>query len=143
MLIAYLTLKDPVAAMDLYEKALGAKRTMVMDAPDGTIMHAEMDIAGQPIMLSCEWPGMSTAPVDGQRSPVNFMLYVDSADKAYEQAINAGMTSVEAPTDMFWGDRNAKVADGHGYEWTLAHQVEKLSEEEVAKRAAEFAANMG
>jgi PhnB protein len=71
------------------------------------------------------------------------MLYVDSADKAYEQAINAGMTSVEAPTDMFWGDRNAKVADGHGYEWTLAHQVEKLSEEEVAKRAAEFAANMG
>lgn len=143
MLIAYMTLKDPVAAMDLYEKALGAKRTMVMDAPDGTIMHAEMELAGQSVMLSCEWPGMSTAPTEGQRSPVNFMLYVENADRAYEQAISAGMTSVEAPTDMFWGDRNAKVADGHGYEWTLAHQVEKVSEQEMAKRAAEFAASMG
>ena len=69
------------------------------------------------------------------------MLYVKNADDAYEQAISAGMTSVSEPQNMFWGDRNAKVADGHGYEWTLAHKVEDVSEEELAKRVAEFAAS--
>lgn len=143
MLIPYLTLKDPRAAMALYEKALGAKSKMIMDGPGGSIMHAEMEIAGQSIMISGEWPGMSTAPKEGERSPINFMIYVDNADAAYEQAVSAGMVSVDAPENMFWGDRNAKVNDGHGYEWTLAHQVEEISEEEIKKRAAEFAASFG
>ncbi|MBX2884155.1 MAG: VOC family protein [Granulosicoccus sp.] len=142
MLIPYLTFKDPAAAMALYEKALGAKSTMVMDGPYDSIMHAEMEVAGQTFMLSCEWPGMATAPKEGERSPVNFMVYVENADAAYDTAISAGMTSVQAPEDMFWGDRNAKVSDGHGYEWTLAHKVEELSAEEINTRAAAFAASM-
>lgn len=142
MLIPYLTLKNPRVAMALYEKALGATVAMVMDGPGGSVMHCEMHLAGQQFMLSCEWPGMSAAPVAGERSPVNFMLYVDNADAAYTKAVEAGMTTVQEPENMFWGDRNAKVADGHGYEWTLAHQVEQVSPEEIEKRAQEFAASL-
>ena len=68
MLIPYLTLKDPRAAMALYEKALGATVAMVMDGPGGSVMHCEMHLAGQQFMLSCEWPGMSAAPVAGERA---------------------------------------------------------------------------
>lgn len=141
MLIPYVTLADPRAAMALYEKALGATTTMVMDGPDGSVMHAEMQIGGQQFMLSGVWPGMSVAPSD--RSPVNFMLYVDDADKALERAVDAGMTKTFEPENMFWGDRMAKANDGHGYEWTFAHQVEEVSPEEMKKRAAEFAESMG
>ncbi len=141
MAIAYLTVKDPKAAIALYEKALGATSRFVMNAPDGSIMHAEIDVGGTRLMLSGEWPGMAYAP-EG-RSPVNFMVYVTNADQALEEAIAAGMTLASEPETMFWGDRVAKANDGHGYEWTFAHQVEEVSEDEMSKRAAEWFASMG
>jgi len=137
MLIAYATIADPKAAIELYKQALGATVANIMEGPDGSVMHAELVIGGQQFMFSGEWPGFSNAPAN--RSPVNFMLYVDNADEAYKKAIDAGMTSSSEPQDMFWGDRNAKATDGHGYEWTFAHQVEKISSEEMQKRANEFA----
>ncbi len=139
MLIAYATVAKPADAIELYKVALGATVSNIMDGPDGSIMHAELSIAGHRFMLSGEWPGFASAP--SGRSPVNFMLYVDNADAAYQQAIDAGMQSSSEPETMFWGDRNAKVTDGHGYEWTFAHQVEDVSTEEMRKRAAEFAAS--
>jgi len=141
MLIAYATIADPQAAIDLYQAALGATVGTVMRTPDGGIMHAEVNIGGNRLMLSGEWPGFASAPT--ARSPVNFMLYVDDADVAYKRAIDAGMTSSSEPENMFWGDRNAKVLDGHGYEWTFAHTFEEVSADEMQKRAAEFAASFG
>ena len=137
MPIPYLTVKDPRTTIALYEEALGAKTTFVMDGPDGSVMHAEIEIEGERIMLSGEWPGMSEAPKG--RSPVNFMLYVENADRALNKAVAAGMSQSGEPEDMFWGDRIAKVTDKDGYEWTFAHQTEEVSEEELKKRAAEWA----
>ena len=141
MLIPYITLANPRAAMELYKKALNASVTVIMDGPGGSVMHAEMSIAEQRFMLSGEWPGMSTAP--SNRSPVNFMLYVDNVEAALKQASEAGMSTVSEPQTMFWGDRVAKAQDGHGYEWTFAQQVEDVSADEMRKRAAEFAATLG
>jgi PhnB protein len=141
MPIPYVTLRDPAAAIALYEKAFGASLSFSMDGPGGSIMHAEMSINGERFMLGAEWPGVSKAP-EG-RSPVNFMLYVPNADEAQKKAIEAGMTSSSEPEDMFWGDRMAKVNDGHGYEWTFAHQVEDVSQDEMQKRAASWLASMG
>ena len=72
MMIPYVTLADPRAAMTLYEKALGATTVMVMDGPDGSVMHAEMQIGGQQFMLGGVWPGMST----GTLRSVTGELYV-------------------------------------------------------------------
>ncbi len=141
MTIPYLTVEDPHAAMALYEKALGARKTLIIDGPDDSVLHAEIDINGTRLMLGGVWPGMSEAPTG--RSPVNFMLYVESADEALSKAVANGMTLVSEPETMFWGDRIAKANDGHGYEWTFAHEVEKVSAEEVNKRAAEWLASMG
>lgn len=141
MLIPYITLANPHAAMDLYKQALGATVSVIMDGPGGSVMHAEMNIVGQRFMLGGEWPGMSAAPQG--RSPVNFMLYVDNADDALKCAVDAGMTITSEPENMFWGDRIAKANDGHGYEWTFAHNFEPISPEEMSKRAAAFVASMG
>ena len=140
MPIPYVTLRNPAAAIELYQKAFDATTTMAMDGPAGSIMHAELSIFGERFMLGSEWSGVSAAP-EG-RSPVNFMIYVPNADEAQRKAVAAGMKLVSEPEDMFWGDRMAKVSDGHGYEWTLAHQVEDVSSEDVKKRAAAWLASM-
>jgi len=70
------------------------------------------------------------------------MIYVDDADKALEQAVAAGMTTVSQAENMFWGDRIAKAADGHGYEWTIAQTIEEVSEEDMKTRVREWMAEM-
>ena len=141
MAIPYLTLKDTAAAIAIYSKAFDAQTVMVMDGPGGSIMHAEINIGGTRVMMGSEWPGQSVAP--SGRSPVNFMLYVDNVEQALEKAVSAGMRKISDPEDMFWGDRMARVNDGHGYEWTLSQEVEKVSAEEVKARAAEWLKSMG
>ncbi len=41
------------------------------------------------------------------------------------------------PTDEFWGDRFAKVADPFGHEWAIATHVEDVAPEEMQRRMAE------
>ncbi len=47
-----------------------------------------------------------------------------------------GATAVVPPTDMFWGDRMAQVADPFGHKWAIATHTEDVSPEEMEKRMA-------
>ena len=138
---AYLTFEDPRAAMAFYEKVFDAEIVTVMDGPNGSVMHAEMRIGETDVMLSGEWEGMAVAP--SGLSPVNFAMRVPDADAAYAKALEHGMTSVMEPEDQFWGDRSAAATDPFGYRWSFMHEVEKVSAEEVQRRAADYAAKMG
>jgi len=51
MPIPYITVKDPAAVIELYERAFGATKIMSMDGPGGSIMHAEISIADERFML--------------------------------------------------------------------------------------------
>ena len=42
------------------------------------------------------------------------------ADAAYQRALDAGATSLEAPVDQFYGDREAGVKDPTGNVWWIA-----------------------
>lgn len=44
-------------------------------------------------------------------------------DAHYQQAIAAGATQLQPPTEMFWGDRMYKVADSDGHYWAFAQNV--------------------
>lgn len=136
----YLTFKDPRAAIARYEAGLGATCTLVMDGPEDSVMHAELTLSGATLMLSGEWPGFASAPVG--RSPVNFMHHVDDLASAIERARGAGFILVAEPKTEFWGDRIARLDDGHGYEWTLAQTVEDVSPDELERRAAAYATQM-
>ena len=62
-------------------------------------------------------------------------LYVPDTDAVYQQALEAGATSVMEPADQFYGDRNAGVKDPSGNLWWIATHKEDVSPEELAKRA--------
>lgn len=125
-----LTARDAKAALDFYSRAFGAEVKFKLDDPSGKIAHAEIQIGNSRLMISDEYPDYGAlAPEIGKGG--TFMIYVPDVDAAFARAVTEGATAVQEPTDMFWGDRAAKVHDPVGYRWTLASHVKDVSQEEM------------
>jgi PhnB protein len=136
---AYLTVNDGARAIEFYERAFGARETERMPGPGGKIMHAEFRIGDSIVMLSDEFPGMSTckAPTSLGGTTTSLFLYVPDADAAFKRAVAAGCKVLMPLTDMFWGDRFGKLEDPFGNQWSLATHKEDVSPAEMKRRAEE------
>lgn len=113
--------------------AFQAKTLSAAPAPDGTVMHAEIEIGDSKLMLgesSDKWPAM----------PGSFYVYVEDCDAVYKRAVDAGGISKREPTDEFYGDRSCGVEDPSGNQWWIATHIEDVSPEEMERRQKEFAA---
>jgi PhnB protein len=140
----YLTVNDGAAALAFYGRAFGAREIMRMPAPGGKLGHAEFRIGDSIVMLSDEFPGMSTqkAPTSLGGTTGSLMLYVPNVDTAFKRAVDAGCTSLMPPTDMFWGDRFGKLEDPYGNQWALATHKEDVPPKQMAERAKAAMAQM-
>jgi len=136
-----LTLRDCAKAIEFYKKAFGAQEVARFPAPDGkSIWHAELKIGDSIFYLNDEMPGMSQpAPTAERPVPVTLWLYVKDCDATFDQAMRAGAKEKGAPTDMFWGDRCAGVADPFGYLWSIATHQKDMTREEMERAGREFA----
>jgi len=58
----------------------------------------------------------------GVRAPMPAFLYVYviDTDETYRRALEAGASSLEAPSDLPYGDRRGMVADKWGNTWQIA-----------------------
>jgi PhnB protein len=72
--------------------------------PDGTVLHAQVQVADSLLMIG---------EPQGQWKPQPAMLYhyVADVDATYKQAVKAGAEAVSEPANMFYGDRSACVKD--------------------------------
>jgi uncharacterized glyoxalase superfamily protein PhnB len=77
---------------------------------------------GAPVELRFGDSVVMVSDGDGQRGVASAFLYVyvDDADAVYARAIEGGATSMEEPSDMFYGDRRAMVRDAWGNTWQIA-----------------------
>jgi len=128
----YIIVDDAAAAIEFYKEAFGAVERFRMNMPDTDIvMHAEIAIDGAAIMLGQSNPDWgSQSPTELGGSPVTIHLYVEDVDARMAQAVAAGASEDMPVTEMFWGDRMGKVADPHGYKWSIAtHVADKTPEE--------------
>lgn len=142
-LTAYLAVDDAAAAIEFYERALGAKERVRMAGPGDSVMHAELAIGDSLLMLSDPFPQASTKPPkELGGTTASLFVYVESVDELYKQAVDAGATSTMEPDDMFWGDRFASVQDPFGHSWTIATHIEDVPPEEMQKRSEAFMAQM-
>jgi len=141
----YLTVSDGAGALAFYGRAFGAREVMRMPAPGGKLGHAEMRIGDSVVMLSDEFPGMSTckAPTSLGGTTGSLMVYVPNVDAAFKRAVDAGCKSLTAPTDMFWGDRFGKLEDPYGNQWGLATHKEDVPPKAMAERGKAAMAQMG
>jgi uncharacterized glyoxalase superfamily protein PhnB len=141
----HLTVRGAADAIDFYKRAFGARERGRMPGPDGKIiMHAELQIGDSIVFLADEFPDMGCrAPRTLGGTTGSLHLYVRDVDQAFQRAVTAGAEVRMPVTDMFWGDRYAKVADPFGHEWGLGTHKEDLSAREIGRRAQEFFSRMG
>ena len=129
----YLIVEGADTVLAFVQEALNGEQRFRMDRDDGTIGHAEVTIGDSVVMLGeagAEWPPM----------PGAIHLYVDDCDATYARALEAGATSLREPENQFYGDRSGGVRDPGGNVWWITTHVEDVPQEELERRAAEWAA---
>ena len=132
----YLAVEDAATAIDYYKKAFGATERVRMEAPDGKIGHAELEIGDSIVMLADRFPQASTKPpheLGGTSAGV--FLYVEDVDQVVKRAVEAGATVTMEVADQFWGDRFGTVTDPFGHVWSVATHIEDVPPAEMAERA--------
>jgi PhnB protein len=142
--IPHLIVHDGAAALEFYEKALGAEVTFQAPAPDGKrLFHASLSVNGGWFMLCDDFPeysGVARAPKTTGTTGVTLHLNVPDCDAAVARMAEAGATVTMPPDDMFWGDRYAKVTDPFGHEWSLSNPISEERTEAAKKKFEEWQA---
>ena len=107
-----------------------------MEAPDGKIGHAEIQIGDSLVMLSDPFPQASTrTPKELGGTTASVFLYVENVDAFVQRAVDAGATVSMEVADQFWGDRFGTITDPFGHSWSVATHIEDVPPEEMAERA--------
>ena len=128
----YLTVRSAPKVIEFLKQAFGAELFHEpVKRPDGTIMHAQVQIGDSRIMIA-EENEMAKA------TPSSLYLYVPNVDSVFQQAVKAGGSTIMEPMDMFYGDRSGGVKDPSGNSWYIATHKEDVTPQELAKRADAF-----
>jgi PhnB protein len=103
--------------IDLLKAIFYAKELRRYDMPDGTIMHAEIQIDDSVVMLgdsSEKFP-----PV-----PIVIHVYVPDVDKTFERAVEAGCEIIEKPKRQINDpDKRGTFKDFGGNMWSIGTQL--------------------
>jgi PhnB protein len=101
------------------KRAFGAKEIARYASPDGVVHHAEIRV-GDSVVEMGETHGKY------QPMPAMFYVYVPNVEAVHRQAVAAGATSFQEPTDQPYGDRNAGVKDAFGNTWYIATHIKDV-----------------
>jgi PhnB protein len=67
---------------------------------------------------------------------------VDDCDAMVAQMKSNGAEVVMAPTDVFWGERFARVRDPFGHEWGITTRLHEMTPAEIQTAAANLIESM-
>ena len=113
----YLIASGAQRVIDFLKQTFGARELRRYDMPDGSIMHAEIQIGETVVMLGDageNWPAV----------PAHLHVYVQDVDATYDRALQAGGVSVQTPERKGEDpDRRGGVKDPAGNTWWIATQV--------------------
>jgi PhnB protein len=142
-IIPQLIVTGGIQAMDFYKRAFGAEEVARTMTPDGgKLVHGELTLHGHLFYVSDEFDigqgGTCKSPQTLGGTGVRITLYVDSADKTVQRAVEAGAQVVMPVQDMFWGGRYGKLLDPFGHEWGINQEQKQQTEAETQQAADKF-----
>ena len=91
-----------------------------IDAPDGTLLHANIRIGDALFMLADECPPHNVSPETLGGTPVLLHIVVASVDDTVQLAMDFGGQLIREPADQPTGYRAAKLRDPAGHIWYIA-----------------------
>lgn len=145
-LTPFIVVSDPAEAIRFYEAVFGAKTKSVTDVgTDGNsfIVHADIDFGNGYLQLGAANPDYHLVPPPGGGDACYSLgVYVPDVDRALELAVQHGATVREPAADFVSGDRYCSILDPFGIRWSIMTRVEDLSEEESARRVAEWSKSL-
>ena len=142
--VPYLSVTGATKAVAFYTEVFGVAPHLVLNMPDGRVMHCEFRIGRSRFFVSEELPehGGTPSPTRLGATSVAVHLYVDDCDAMVETMRKNSGTVLMAPTDMFWGERFARVRDPFGHEWGITTQLRAMSPHEIQAAAGRMFANL-
>src|SRR5579871_4354705 len=102
------------------KRAFEAEEVAKYASPDGVVHHAVVKVGDSVLEM-----GEAHGKYDTMDAM--FYLYVPDMEAVYRQALAAGATSFQEPTDQPYGDRNAGVQDAFGNKWYIATHVKDVA----------------
>ena len=113
----YLVVNKAAQMIEFLEKLFGVRQLERIEMPDGTVMHAEIQIDDTVLMIGEageHWPP----------TPAHVHVYVEDVDACYKKALELGAASVQEP--MRRGqepNRRAGIKDSTGNTWWISTKV--------------------
>lgn len=102
--------------IEFLKNAFGAEEISRAQDPGGHVHYAQVKIGTSVV-------DMGEAHAEFQPMPTALYLYVEDTDAIYNRALQAGATSLYAPADQPYGDRNGGVLDPFGNEWYIGTHI--------------------
>ena len=142
--VPYLSLIDAKEAVAFYSRVFETKPSLLLNMPDGRVMHCEFRMGDSRFFLSEELPehGGTPSPVSLGATTVAIHLYVDDCDAMVAHMESNGAEVVMVPTDVFWGERFARVRDPFGHEWGITTRLQDMTPTEIQAAAAKLSEDM-
>lgn len=113
---AYLMVAGAAKLIDFLTAVFGATTVLRHDRPDGSIMHASVQIGDSVVMIA-------DATEDYPAFPTWLHIYVPDVDATYATALSLGAAGVQPPSEKGDGDRRGGFADPAGNTWWIATAV--------------------
>lgn len=130
-IVPYIMAERVADLITFMQQAFGGTLKYKLDRPDGSIMHAEVSLGKNFVMM-----GEPTGEFGAM--PVSIYLYVEDCDKVYADALAAGAVSLAPVKTMeHAGERYGCVRDPAGNIWWIASHVEDMSLDESKRRLSQ------
>ncbi len=138
--VPYLSVTGADKAVSFYSRIFDTAPYVLLHMPDGRVMHCEFRVDGARFFLSEELPehGGTPSPNRLGATSVALHLYVDDCDAMVNLMATHGAEVLMQPTDMFWGERFARVRDPFGHEWGIATQLREMTPDEIQESARQM-----
>lgn len=146
-LTPFLAVHPAADAVAFYTEVFGAtlQYGVEMPGPAGAqqIVHAVMDFGLGRLELGEPNPAYHlTPPPDGDDASFSLAVYCTDVDAVVDAAVARGATVREPLANFVSGDRFASIRDPFGVRWSVMTRVEDISDEESARRVAEWSASL-
>lgn len=123
----YLFAEDASRLVKFISEAFGGTLIHRQERPDGSIMHAAMQVGDSMLMLA-------DGTAQFRPMPTSIYLYVADCDAVYQTALDSGGVSIFPIMTLPSGERYGGVKDPCGNIWWIATHVEDIPPEEQERR---------